>query len=56
MKGVYPDGFEPWEIEAIEKFRTTNPKLYEWRKTAHLIPENFGRPIGRAIPVARRCL
>lgn len=55
-KGAYPDGFEPWEIEAIEKFRNVNLALYEWRRTAHLIVENLGRPIGRAIPVAKRVL
>ena len=46
MRGVYPEGFPDWEIAEIEKFRETNPKLYEWRKTAHLIVENFGRPRG----------
>ena len=51
MKGLYPTGFAAWEIEAIEQFRDTDPELYEWRKTAHLIPENLCRPIGRAIPV-----
>ena len=51
MKGVYPEGFPDWEIDEIEKFRTSDPSLYEWRKTSHLIAENVNRPIGRAVPV-----
>ncbi len=38
MRGVYPEGFPDWEIAQIEKFRDSNPALYEWRKTAHLLP------------------
>ena len=38
MRGVYPDGFPEWEIAEIEKHRDSNPRLYEWRKTAHLLP------------------
>lgn len=43
-KGVYPEGFEAWKIAAIEQFKDTHPKLYEWRRTAHLLVENFARP------------
>ncbi len=51
MRGVYPEGFPDWEIAEIEKFRDSNAALYEWRKTAHLLPMSMDRPIGRAIPV-----
>ncbi|MBX9815734.1 MAG: hypothetical protein K2X76_13625 [Sphingomonas sp.] len=52
MRGVSPEGFPDWEVAEIEKFRVTHPALYEWRKSAHLIPELMDRPIGRAIPLA----
>jgi hypothetical protein len=51
MRGVYPEGFPDWEIAAIEKFGVSNPTLYEWRKTAHFIPEIGWRPVGRAASV-----
>ena len=35
---AYPEDFPDWEITEVEKFRMTNPSLYECRKTAHLLP------------------